>query len=65
MSRVRILLFATVGNVTIAAFLIAAAWMVGRGGAYDFRTSPTEFCREVYGINPLPEAIEVAAHVKG
>jgi len=52
-------------GVAIAALFVAAAYAVGSEGAYLFRMSPLEFCRAVYGNNPFPEAIDVAAHVRG
>ena len=48
----------------VVLFLVAAAIAVGSEQAHYFRMSPVAFCRAVYGSNPFPEAVDVAAHVK-
>jgi hypothetical protein len=47
-----------------ALFAVAAAWLVAFEHTYQFRMTPLEFCRTVYGTNPFPEAVDVAAYVK-
>lgn len=48
----------------VALFAAAAAWFVAFEHTYEFRMTPLEFCRTVYGTNPFPEAVDVAAYLK-
>jgi len=45
-------------------FLIALSIAIDRDGEFFFETEPVAACRELYGRNPFPEALEVAKYIR-
>ncbi len=45
-------------------FLIAMGMAIDRDGEFFFETDPVAACRELYGRNPFPEALEVANYIR-
>lgn len=48
----------------ILLFLLAFGYSIARQRAFLFESSPLKACREVYGLNPFPEALKIGEYIK-
>jgi hypothetical protein len=49
--------------IPIGLLLVAIGDLAARNGAVWFKLTPTEICREIYGLSPFPESPEIARYV--
>jgi Dolichyl-phosphate-mannose-protein mannosyltransferase len=52
------------GTLPLWAIVAALAFTIWQQGDYLFRLTPVEVSRSVYGSNPFPEAIPLAAYIR-
>jgi len=50
--------------IPIAVFVLAALVTAYGQRVFFFRATSTEACRTMYGVNPFPEAVDVAKYIK-
>jgi len=44
-------------------FIIVFCYSIFQGSPFFFKTTPAEACRTMYGMNPFPEAVELAKYI--
>ena len=49
---------------TVALLALALWYPVSQYSDFFFKLSPTEACRQMYGLNPFPESIQIADYIK-